>query len=274
MHALWLGPLAALLLAGPALANAAVPAGDCSGTLVKMPDMPGSAPALVLTSGHCLGIGSHLWRFPAPGEIFVDEPSRQPVVLFPDDGAAAARTERAVRIVFASMTDSDLALVELSVAIGELEDAGFTVRAMSSVPPVPWGTLVFASRNRDVTSTCRIEALVPVLREGPWRWHDYLRFAKAEDCRFVHGQSGTAGIDPLSGQVIAVAATVSEGGEACALNNPCEPYPPEPDVLTVRPQQSYGAPVAPLLACYAGGGVWDFDRPECRLGPRALEPTR
>ncbi|HRI71806.1 MAG TPA: hypothetical protein PK156_46555, partial [Polyangium sp.] len=50
----------------------AVLAGDCSGTLFKMDGMTVDQKALVLTDGHCVGVGSFMGQFPADGEVLQD----------------------------------------------------------------------------------------------------------------------------------------------------------------------------------------------------------
>ena len=63
--------------------NVSIPAGDCSGVIFKMPNMTDNQKALVLTNGHCIGLGRFNNRYPDDGEIFINFRLKRLQVVYP-----------------------------------------------------------------------------------------------------------------------------------------------------------------------------------------------
>ncbi|HRI72143.1 MAG TPA: hypothetical protein PK156_48250, partial [Polyangium sp.] len=126
--------------------------------------------------------------------------------------------------------------------------------------------LVFDSYNRMVKSTCSVETRVHQIKEGPWTWQGFLRLTAEPQCKFVHGQSGTAGVDVSSHVIYALAQTMYEGGKACSFNNPCE-ISPNGHKTVGKHGQPYAVPVAALYDCFdLETKRFDFHRGTCSLG--------
>ena len=81
---------------------------NCSGSVVRMPASEPDDPALVLSNGHCIESG-----FPAAGEVIVDQPSSRSFSLLNSAGSRVA-TLRASKIAYATMTDTDISLYQLT----------------------------------------------------------------------------------------------------------------------------------------------------------------
>jgi hypothetical protein len=257
--------LGILWTAQPSFANVAVVAGDCSGSLFKMPGMHDSDKALVLTAGHCVGVGSLDGRYPADGEVFLNHPASDGVIV------RTAKNEQGERlgyrrILFVSMTGTDLAVIELDASVRQLVERGYTVYSLAPEIPKPGLTLEFDSYNRDVHSICEVDGIVPVVKEGPWRWEHSVRLKAGPACQYQPGQSGTAGIDTRSKLIYAIAQTGYQGGPPCSLNNPCEVHPGTGAITTAQIDQGYAIPTAALLGCYdQARREFDFDQGTCTL---------
>lgn len=236
-----------LILGGQfALANVKVLVSDCSGTLIKMPGMGPEQKGLVLTSGHCIGVGSFNERYPDDKEIFIN---------FEIKGRAQVRSSSKPlgksysysKIIWATMTGVDIALIELDVSIGLIEKEGFRFYEPSEKTTFIGQELHFSSANKGYEQKCNVEDYVPILKEGPWTFHNALR--ASIDCQFIHGQSGTAGIDPIDGRIYAIAQTIYEGNEPCSLGNPCEVKESNQNIVREL-GRAYLAPVDILFKYY------------------------
>ena len=257
--------LGILWTAQPSFANVAVVAGDCSGSLFKMPGMQDSEKALVLTAGHCVGVGSLDGRYPADGEVFLNHPASNSVIVRTTKNEPGERIGYR-RILFASMTGTDLAVIELEASLRELVDRGYVVYSLAPEMPKPGLTLEFDSYNRDVHSICEVDAIVPIVKEGSWTWENSVRMRAGPACQYQHGQSGTAGVEMRSKLIYAIAQTGYQGGPPCSLNNPCEVHPGTRATTTAQIDQGYAMPTAALLRCYdQARRRFDFDLGTCTL---------
>src|SRR5206468_1692219 len=90
---------------------------NCSGALVRFTKSADEDRAMVLTNGHCVG-----WPMIAPGKVVVDkEVARRMWVLSPSDGSKLG-TVRAEKILFATMTRTDMALYVLKETFQEITE--------------------------------------------------------------------------------------------------------------------------------------------------------
>ncbi|MGO4422982.1 serine protease, partial [Streptomyces sp. MCAF7] len=136
-----IGALSALLLGGAGLATAGVtPAAaapdtsnaprakavdfagtvalsNCSGSVVRMPNSADSDPAFVMSNGHCLESG-----MPSAGQVIVDKASTRSFTLLNSSGSGVA-TLRATKIAYATMTDTDVSLYQLSSTYAQIQQS-------------------------------------------------------------------------------------------------------------------------------------------------------
>ncbi len=241
-----------------------VPAADCSGSFFKMDGMTDDQMALVLTNGHCVGLGSFQGRYPDNNELFIDYPSSSHVIARKDK-SERGELFRYDRLLFATMTGVDLAVIELKVSYKDLMDRGHSIYTLAKEVPKPGSTLVFDSYNRDARSMCKVEKAIHQVKEGPWTWKHSLRLEASSHCSFVHGQSGTPGVDESSHLIYSLAQTVYEGQDPCTFDNPCE-VSEDGHVSVGKVGQSYAVPVTALYNCFQKElKKFDFNLATCDL---------
>ncbi|WP_116110202.1 trypsin-like serine peptidase [Amycolatopsis ruanii] len=267
----------AVLLTAPALAGvsaaSAAPADDysgivklsnCSGSLVRLPQSGEFDRALVLTNGHCLESG-----MPEAGEVLVNQPVNRKMVLLGGVGRELGRI-RATKLVYATMTDTDVALYALDSSYREIarELGGHPLTLAAS--PADVGTPVsvvsgFFTR----TWNCSIERVVYSVREAEWTWKDSIRYAPG--CDTIHGTSGSPIVDQGSRQIVGVNNTGNDDGGVCTFNNPCEVD--ENGVVFARRGLTYGQQTYRIPACFAKNNQLNLTRDGCMLPKPAALPV-
>jgi len=99
---------------------------NCSGSLVIFHGMPFTAKAIVMTNGHCIQKpGGYL----NPGEVWVDKANSREMKIF--DKKMKLFPIKATKILFATMTNTDLAFYELAQTYLEITNT-------TSVHPFIW----------------------------------------------------------------------------------------------------------------------------------------
>lgn len=229
--------------------------GSCAGSVVRTSSSRPQDPALLLTNGHCVQEerptpGSALVDHPADGEVHVGGPQGYP--------RATARLER---LVYATMTGTDVALYRLDTTYGQLESEGAKVLELASEPVRagdPLSMLVPHTRLE-----CSAEAVVPHLREGGYEQDDAIRYASDEACGVQPGMSGSALLAPDGSTVVGVHNTHNRNGEECTDNNPCE-VDGDGD-LSFEQGRAYGQQVHMITNCLTAGSELDLAQPDCTL---------
>ncbi|WP_374228044.1 serine protease [Streptacidiphilus sp. ASG 303] len=257
----------ATALSGAAPASAAAPAvtvtyagtvalSNCSGSLVRMPDSAPQDRALVLSNGHCLSGG-----MPDPGEVLVDRPSSRSFTLL-DASAGRLGTLRAAKLVYATMTDTDVSLYELTTTYAAIRSRyGVDPLTVSADHPVQGEPVKVVSGYWKRTYTCAVDGFVHELHEGGWVWKDSVRYTPA--CNTIGGTSGSPVVDTSTGLLVAVNNTGNEDGGSCTVDNPCEVD--ENGGVTVRKGINYAEETYLLTRCFAPGTALDLTLPDCRL---------
>ncbi|MFF4476079.1 serine protease [Streptomyces sp. NPDC021218] len=275
------GALSALLLggatlvgAGAAPATAASPAkapakapkavtfagtvalSNCSGSVVRTPGSADTDPALVLSNGHCLESG-----FPGAGEVIVDKPSTRSFTLLTASGGSAG-TVRASKVAYATMTDTDISLYQLTSTYAQIQSAyGIKALPLSDSHPTQGSAINVVSGYWKKIYSCNIDGFAYRLKEGDWTWKDSVRYTSA--CNTIGGTSGSPVVDPASGKVVAVNNTGNEDGGRCTLNNPCEVD--ENGAVTVRQGINYAQETYGITKCVTTGNKIDLNLAGCAL---------
>lgn len=243
-----------------ALANAALYHRDwgCSAAVFIMPGMTDRRKALLLTNGHCINIGGAKW--PGGGthlrsdEILVNHEigERDPYyALIYHSFAKTPNLYRANKIVFASISIMDVAVLELNVTYSEIKRLGFTVRHLTKHLPVNYTILQFTSHYRFQSIDCVVDRIAPLVEEAGYRLRNILKMKPGRICRALPGSSGTAGIPEGSAIIAAILNTESVGiGGKCELDEPCEKDQRTGEIITGPQPQAYAIPTAPLYNCY------------------------
>lgn len=238
----------------PSLDGAADLAG-CSGSVVRTDLAKPGDPALLLTNGHCT-----LGDRPAPGSAVVDRPEARPVTLLGPQNTTKA-TANTTKLVYATMTGTDIGLYQLDKTYAQLAAAGVKVFELSATAPREADPLDLVSGGLRKTWSCSVGGVVPELREAGYVQHDAIRYT--EDCQPDHGASGSPLIDPRTGAVVGIHGTGNDRGEVCTADNPCEAD--ATGTVTVHIRQRYGQQTAAIPACLAAGSEVALAQPGCTL---------
>ncbi|MFF5563983.1 trypsin-like serine protease [Streptomyces sp. NPDC012623] len=236
----------------------------CVGSVVRTAASRPKDPALMLTNGHCVA-----GERPAPGAALVDQPADREVPIADRQGYPQA-TARANRLVYATMTGTDIALYRLDRTYAQMESEGAKVFRLTSTPVRAGHPLTMAYTS--LRPSCTAEAVVTLLREGGYRMNDSIRYATSEGCAPWPGTSGSALLAPDGDTVVGIHNTHNEAGERCTDNNPCE-VGPDGSVTSVR-GRGYGQQVHMIAACLTKGSKLALSRHDCTLTGAAPGPDR
>ncbi|MEU5807727.1 serine protease [Streptomyces sp. NPDC047718] len=229
---------------------------NCSGSVVRTPTSQPNDPALVLTNGHCIESG-----FPEPGEVISNQPSSRSFTLLSASGSRLG-TVRAGKIAYATMTDTDVAVYQLTRTYAQIQSQyGISALTLNDAHPVQGTAIKVVSGYWKRIYSCNVDGFAYRLKEGDWIWKDSLRYTPA--CNTIGGTSGSPVIDTTTNKVVAVNNTGNESGGRCTVNNPCEVD--ENGTVTVRQGTNYAQQTYPLVACIGPGNQFDPTLPTCTL---------
>ncbi len=229
---------------------------DCSGSVVRMPNSAPTDPALVLTNGHCLETG-----MPNPGEVITGQPSSRTFTLLTASGGNRA-TLRASKVVYSTMTDTDVTLYQLSTTYASIKSRyGISPLTISPNHPVAGTSIDVVSGYWKKVYSCSVDGFVYRLQEDVWTWKDSVRYTST--CNTIGGTSGSPVIDTNTGLVVAVNNTGNENGESCTLDNPCEVD--QNGNVTVHQGTNYAEETYGIPACFAPGNKLDLTLAGCTL---------
>ncbi len=244
----------------------------CTGFLLNT---KATAPAYVLTNAHCLDL---LTNLPGANEIIVDRSihnwSKAGVILtfIPSYFAQPSPPRRSYdvkKVLYATMKNNDVALLELSPTQRELIAAGMVPLNISPHPSasgekievigIP-GDKVPIDRQFLHRATCTLGPTVKV-QEGAYTWSQSLRHR----CSIVGGMSGSPML--ARGQVVGIVNTAGTEAIAhsqkCALNKPCELGTDKKILATGN--ENYGQLLTKMASCFTSQGIFKLTQPSCRL---------
>ncbi|MFK4223769.1 serine protease [Streptomyces sp. NPDC019890] len=229
---------------------------NCSGSVVRTPASEPDDPALVLSNGHCIESG-----FPAAGEVIVDQPSTRSFSLLNSAGSRVA-TLRASKIAYATMTDTDISLYQLTRTYAQIQSSyGIKALELNAAHPVQGTAIKVVSGYWKRIYSCNIDGFAYRLKEGEWTWKDSVRYTSS--CNTIGGTSGSPVVDNATGKVVAVNNTGNEDGGRCTDNNPCEVD--ESGKVTVRQGINYGQETYGIVPCVGLDNKIDLGRAGCTL---------
>jgi len=249
------GPAPAQAVAATTLAST-IALSNCSASLVRYPSSVSGDRAMMLTNGHCYEGG-----FLSAGQVLQNRTSSRSGTLLTSTGGSLG-TVRADRVLYATMTGTDVALYRLTSTYATLSSRyGVTALTIASSRPADGASMAIPSSYWKRIWTCKIDGFVPQLREGEWTWRDSIRYDA--NCDTIHGTSGSPIVDAASGQVIGINNTGNDDGERCTLNNPCEVA--ADGTITVSQGQSYGEQTYWFTTCLTASRTIDLNRSGCLL---------
>jgi len=207
-------PAPAPRLAATTLAST-IALSNCSASLVRYPSSVSSDRAMMLTNGHCYEGG-----FLGAGQVLQNRSSSRSGTLL-NAGGRSLGTVRADRVLYATMTGTDVTLYRLTSTYATLSSRyGATALTISAAHPAAGASIDIPSSYWKRIWNCKIDAFVGTLREDQWTWHDSIRYDT--NCDTIHGTSGSPIVDASSGQIVGINNTGNDDGEMCTLDNPCE----------------------------------------------------
>lgn len=209
----------------------------CNGTPFIMPGARLSDSALILTSGRCVRNERPSGKFPAKNEFLINATSTGTVQIqksFADPGLGIGYD----KILFASVTNIDAAILETNWSYQDLADRGYPIAHLAQHAPSLGQQLRFISLVQSIEKLCEVEAEVSGLKVGPHNRREVYRMSKSARCRARAGDVGAAGADVATGEISVIVQTNNLDGE---ITN---------GVPQVNEEQLYAAPVHVLYGCY------------------------
>lgn len=231
---------------------------NCSGALIKFEGMSEDKKAVIMTNGHCADLPGG--RFIAPGEVLVNKPVKRTVGIF--DAKMGLHRVTTTKFIFATMTDTDLALYELDITYRQIKDQ-FDVDAyiLASTHPRTNTEMEVISGYWERGWNCSIVDFVHKVKEDAYTWTDSIRYDAA--CDTTHGSSGSPIIERNTRTVIGINNTGNDDGKKCTMNNPCEVS--ANGEITVRQGNSYGQQTYQIYSCLNQNFELDLAKRGCSL---------
>ncbi|TCC45713.1 serine protease [Kribbella capetownensis] len=230
---------------------------NCSASLVRYARSVGTDKALVLTNGHCYEGG-----FLNPGQVLVNRASTRSITLLRPDSSRAG-TVRASRILFGTMTKTDMIVYEVNETYASIQSRlNVTPLTLAKQGPANGAGMAVVSGYWKRIYTCSVQATIPQLREGDWSWQNSIKYQQP-GCETIGGTSGSPVVSTTTGEVIGVNNTGNEDGEQCTVNNPCEVD--ADGNVTVDQGAAYGQQTWWLYTCLTAGRTIDLNKAGCEL---------
>jgi hypothetical protein len=243
--------------------------GNCSATLIESNSSNSAAPAYVLTAAHCVGSSllsattTILNQAEAAGKVMYFNYYQQNVA------ANNLIAVPATTIAYASMQQTDVAVVQIDSTLAALKEQGICAYKLASSRPTAGNSAINAgvplsgvlAANYGIhLSRCNIGASVSI-REGEYRFVDSFR----HNCSIVGGNSGSSLFSADTKEVIGVVNTTTNDsamGEAdCSLDKPCEVD--SAGNVSTQSQYNYGQYIDFLAGCFNESGVFDTTLSSC-----------
>lgn len=242
--------------------DAIVGLSNCSGSFIRFKNSRDEDPALVLTNGHCAGGSSPFGGMLKPGEVYYQKARSFRMNLL-DRAGRTILAIRAEKIIYATMTDTDITLLELTQTYKQIrEAAGVEALVLADQKSELGVSIEIPSGYWKRTYACQIEAFVPTLKESDWTFKDSLRYSPT-GCDVIGGTSGSPIVSVASGQVIAINNTGNEDGQRCTMNNPCE-VDGAGNVRVIK-GRGYGQQTYQIYTCVNERAAFDLNKPGCVL---------
>lgn len=185
--------------------DAIVRVGNCSGSIIALPDSEPSDKALLLTNGHCY---NNNFR---PGDVVVGMPSRAKVLLFNGNSTYKVGSFYTTRALYSTTTGTDMTIYETSMTDQDLARRyGTTPRIVSETPVAVGEQVGVTSGYWKRTWDCTMTTNVDKLKEGDWTWNGAYRM-EGPDCLTRSGSSGSPVLNS-QGQIVAVNNTANFNG--------------------------------------------------------------
>ncbi|MFB6719583.1 serine protease [Kribbella sp. NPDC056345] len=230
---------------------------NCSGSLVRFASSVSTDPALILTNGHCYEGG-----MPAAGVVIKDRASSRSFTLLRPSGTNAG-TVRANRVLYATMTKTDVTLYRLTETYAAIQSRlGVPALTLSQSAPAAGAGMAVVSGYWKRIYTCSVQSTIFKLREASWTMESSIKY-RQPGCETIGGTSGSPIVSTSTGQVIGVNNTGNEDGGRCTMNNPCEVD--AAGNITVDQGAAYGQQTWWFYTCLSATRTIDLNKSGCLL---------
>lgn len=230
---------------------------NCSGFLFKTADAPMSNKALVMTNGHC--VTTFLGRMIlSPGQAIANQSKSRSVSIVTERLTKLKLNTR--KLVYATMTGTDMAIYELGLSYQDLFDRGIRSFELAATSPQKSTLVEVISGHKNIDYSCAIDEILVGLREGGFDFNQSLRFSS--ECEQSNGTSGSPVILKNTRQVVGISNTFNKSGRSCTDNNPCEID--NDGSISIFHGARYGQQTALLTECITSGKL-DLSLAECKL---------
>lgn len=233
---------------------------NCSGALVRFENSLPNDKAMMMTNGHCVETAG---GFIKPNQYLKDTKDTRSFRFLKSNGELGSGSVKGTKILYATMTGTDLALYEVNATYAEIVSK-FDVDALTISKDRP-----DRGQNIEILSgywlrgySCQIDNFVFELKEDKYSWKDSIRYS-SEGCKTIHGTSGSPIIDPVSRKVIGINNTGNDSGERCTMDNPCEVS--ASGEVTYSKGVSYGQQTYIVYSCLDDAGKIDLQKAGCQL---------
>lgn len=239
---------------------------NCSASLVRYETSIDTDKAMILTNGHCTGSFTKSGNMPRPNQYIQDQEIRggfynTASFLNAKTGAPIGRATLK-RILYATMTGTDMALLQLDESYLDIEKKFSTKALTIASKRAEIGDKVFVvSGYHRETYHCAVEAIVPELEEGGYSMFESIRYARG--CDTIPGTSGSPVLNADLNLVIGVNNTGNEDGGMCNMNNPCQKWPGKPDEAVQG--RAYGQQINTVYSCLTADRKIDLNLKGCEL---------
>jgi V8-like Glu-specific endopeptidase len=242
--------------------------GICTGFSISM-GANLNAPAYVLTNGHCQGVFN---KSPKQQGVLVNRSTETRFIInYFHDFKPARLSIPVKRMVYGTMKNNDLAILELTITQRELSKLGITPLQIAPTPPTLGEPIIVVGiplqgvkngRNFLHSTTCKIGKIANV-KEDIYNWQRSIR----NRCSIVGGMSGSPMISLKTNRVIGIINTGVDDNAAkqrqCSLNRPCEIV--NNKLVQTFPHENYGQLVDRIPTCFDRHGVFDLSQSTCQL---------
>lgn len=232
---------------------------NCSASLVVFNGMPLTSKAIMMTNGHCVSTGP-LGGFLKPGEVWVNRTASRSMKLF--DKNMKLHSLRATKILYATMTNTDVAYYELEESYEQiLKRTNVRPLMLDGQHPLLGQSIEIISGYWDRGYSCEIDGFVFKLKEADWTFTNSIRYT--EGCDTIGGTSGSPIIAKGERRAIAINNTSNESGKRCTMNNPCEVS--EDGQITVMKGVRYGQQTFNVYSCLTPDFQFNLAKEGCEL---------
>jgi hypothetical protein len=230
---------------------------NCSGFVFKTAGTPLTNKAWVMTNGHC--VTNLLGRMVlTPGQAIVNQTKSRSVSLVTERLTKLKLNTR--KLVYATMTGTDMAVYELHLSYQDLLDRGIRSFELSTTSPKKADLVEVISGHKNVDFDCAIDEVLVGLREGGFDFIQSLRFSGT--CEQSNGTSGSPVLLKDTRQVVGISNTFNKSGRSCTDNNPCEVD--SDGSVSIFHGARYGQQTVLLNECIKDGKV-DLNLVSCKL---------